>query len=537
MPVKNQVRKAAITFGVISVISSVANADSIVTSNVNGQSNSINWNPNTNTAGLNISGTAVNVSGGTANVTSLNVSGQSNLSGGANVSGGASITGGASVAGGATVSGGANVSGGATVAGGMSVSGGATVSGGASIVGTTSINNNAGTSGTDIGTGSTTGNVNIGGGSGGQTVTLTGGSGGVQINQGMANGADTRINAGSGNSGNLFMGSNTSTGSVNMLSGNNSIVTNTFGNTVLGVTNINTSGNAPTTIGNVGNISPVSLISGNSNLVVGNNSVSIAAGGQLASNGSTGTGGSTGSGGFTAYNVAQPAIPKGQSVGNLLTGATYVNKISGNTLIDGDLYINGTLNYVANDSAHTTVTNGLTSGGTSIVAAGQFGKVVDANGAITGGITSQATSALTVTNSLGNTHGVVVQENRTTISGGNYSSSMMLDDSGARFSNAANGGPITVTGVADGRSEFDAVNVRQFAGAIASTTAMTNIPGVDTGKESSFGIAMGSFMGQHALAMGASYRLPGRGALKASVASGLGGGAQASMGVGAGWSW
>ena len=501
MPVKYQVRKELVTWGVVGLMSSLAYADSIVTSNGIVQSNSINWDPVSNTATTNITGNAGSANTATTATTATNV-----------------------------VGGTANVS-------SLSVSGSSTLSGGAVIAGTTSINNNAGTASTSIGTGSTSGNVTIGGGSAGQTILLNGGTGGVQINPLASNASNTYINAGAANSGNVFLGSNTGTGSVNLVSGSNSLVINNSANTLLGITNINTSGAAATTIGSNVNTSPVSLISGNSNLVVGNNSVALVAGNTLASNGSSGTTGNMGSGGFVSYSAAQAPLVDGQSVGNRLTGASYVNKISGNTLIDGNLYINGTLNYVASDSAHTTVTDGQTSSGTSIVAAGQMGKVVNANGAISTGITSQATAALTVTNSLGNTHGVVVQENMTTISGGNYSSSMMLDDNGARFSNTVTGAPVTVTGVADGRNSFDAVNVRQFAGAIASASAMTNIPGVDTSKLASFGIGLGTFMGQNALAMGASYHLPGRGALKASVASGMGDGAQASVGVGAGWSW
>ncbi len=114
---------------------------------------------------------------------------------------------------------------------------------------------------------------------------------------------------------------------------------------------------------------------------------------------------------------------------------------------------------------------------------------------------------------------------------------MTLNDNGATFSNAQTGAPIQVHGVNDGTSDFDAVNVRQFAGAIASVTAMANIPGLDTGKDASFGMGIGNFMGKTALAMGGSYRLSANGVLKASLAANTAGNTKPAVGVGVGWSW
>lgn len=352
--------------------------------------------------------------------------------------------------------------------------------------------------------------------------------------------------------------------------------------TVTGATDINTTGAAATTIGansnstslnssivNIGtgaysttvklgsaqSGTSVTAAGGNSQLSVANNKAELRSGTGTASNGKLATGALIGGGSFASYANAQN-VANGSTVGNLLDGAQYVNRINGNTLVDGNLYINGTLNYVSSNAANTAVlgsgmqTSNLagatqaTSGGTAVVMKGATASqaIVDANGNIThtapSSVAEQSTASLTLTNGLGNTHGVVVTENQTTLSGGNFSTSMTLSDNGARFSNSATGAPVAVTGVADGRSDFDAVNVRQFASAVASAAAMTNIPGVDTNKQASVGVGLGNFMGHSALAFGGNYRFSSNGVFKASVATGLNsGGSQATVGLGAGWSW
>jgi hypothetical protein len=170
------------------------------------------------------------------------------------------------------------------------------------------------------------------------------------------------------------------------------------------------------------------------------------------------------------------------------------------------------------------------------------GTSVDANGKIlTNGATgyvspNAATAAVTLTNGLGNTHGLVVTESQTTLSGGTQSSSMTLTDRAATFSNAQTGAPITVTGVANGRADFDAVNVRQFAGAIAAVSAQANIPALSAGQDRNFGVGLGHFMGKSALAMGMSVRGSGNSIYKATLSSGLNAGtSQAVVGVGAAW--
>ena len=227
-----------------------------------------------------------------------------------------------------------------------------------------------------------------------------------------------------------------------------------------------------------------------------------------------------------------------------------MNRLEGNTLINGNTYINGMLVYTSNSSATTTVTSGqsvlagatqATTGQTTITNQGGSGATVDANGKITQGIVGQTTGSLVVTNGIGNTHGFVVNESQATMSGGTRSTSLTLNDGGAFFSNSATGAPVRVTGVADGTTDFDAVNYRQLkqvAGGVAGVSAMANIPQVDRNKTFAIGAGLGNYQGMTSLALGASYRVAPDAVVKLSVATTKGNGNKTTVyGVGAGISW
>ena len=77
-------------------------------------------------------------------------------------------------------------------------------------------------------------------------------------------------------------------------------------------------------------------------------------------------------------------------------------------------------------------------------------------------------ASLTVTNSIGNSHGIVVDTSKTVISGGTTSTSLTLDDAGATLATVETGGPAQLHGVADGTANNDAVNVGQLNNALAS---------------------------------------------------------------------
>ena len=362
---------------------------------------------------------------------------------------------------------------------------------------------------------------------------------------------------------------------------------------VTGVTSINTTGAGNTTIGGVNNTTRIqgavnqvdgqtnSMVASDTNTITATNANTITAtGGANTLSAATNNNLSAGSNNnLTAVsnnnlnagsnNLTAVSNNNLSAASNVLT-ATSVNSIQGpvnnigtasvsaNTL--GNALVGTTVTSragnatqaLANNSASTTVTTALpvSSGlvGATVAPSSQVllsnagGTTVDAHGKILRAgaegyvAPTTPTAAVTVTNGYGNTHGLVVSESQTTLSGGTQSSSLALTDRAATFSNAQTGAPITVTGVANGRADFDAVNVRQFAGAIAAVTAQANIPALSAGQDRNFGIGLGHFMGKSALAMGLTVRGAGNAVYKATLSSGLSTGTtKAVLGVGASW--
>jgi YadA-like membrane anchor domain len=373
------------------------------------------------------------------------------------------------------------------------------------ISGVTNINASV-NSATNINTGTSTGNVTIGNSA--NTTTIQ-----SRTNNLIANGANASNNM-------------EATG----LNGLNKIV----GTTNINVsqdyaTNINTgSSREAVTIGNVGMVgsNEVTARSGNTTMSLTNNIAALTAGPSLASNGNLGTSSAANSGGVTVYNTAQTITT---SVNDVVTGKLYQTRINGNLFIDGNAYINGTLDYVSRDAANTTViganpgTSNLagattaTSGGMAVVMKGTAvtttQTVVDANGKITNVAVSgaapatESTAALTLTNGRGDVHGLVVTENKTTMSGGQSSSSLTLDDNGATFSNAQTGRPVRVHGVYDGKDDFDAVNVRQLGAGVAMASALAAMPQIDANKRFNLTAGLGSYLNSSALAIGGALRV------------------------------
>ena len=250
-----------------------------------------------------------------------------------------------------------------------------------------------------------------------------------------------------------------------------------------GTTSINTSGGAAnTSIGVSGN--NTSILS--TNIVVGNET--------MASNVSVGTG--------TAANTIV--------IGNGVAG-TLVTASAGNTAMA-----------MENGSITNTVSSGDgVSGGTVVANNGSARWVADANGKLSevtsDDATSGTTAAMVVTNSAGNTHGLVAQETKTTISGGINSSSLTLADNSATFSDSATGRPIQVHGVADGTADFDAVNVRQLYSGLAAVLASSPDINLAPGK-SGMGIGFGGYGGFSAIGIGFGHMYDNGAVIKGSVA-------------------
>ncbi len=128
-----------------------------------------------------------------------------------------------------------------------------------------------------------------------------------------------------------------------------------------------------------------------------------------------------------------------------------------------------------------------------------------------------------VENAGGGMNGVVVTKTGTTITGGTGTTSQIINDEGVKFQNDATGGPVTVTGVADGVDDFDAVNMRQlnalddkvddiatnaYSG-IASVAALAAIPEPGPGKRVAIGVGYGNYLGENAVAAGLKAHIGG----------------------------
>jgi autotransporter adhesin len=137
-------------------------------------------------------------------------------------------------------------------------------------------------------------------------------------------------------------------------------------------------------------------------------------------------------------------------------------------------------------------------------------------------------------------HGLNVYSNSTVLSGGTGTSYLTLSDSGAAFSNSS-GGPIRVTGVADGRNKHDAVNKRQLdsvedksnAG-IAAAVALASIPAPAAGMQYTVGIGWGNYESENAFALGGRAQITP----EFQVTAGWGYSNEGNaFNVGAGYSW
>lgn len=425
---------------------------------------------------------------------------------------------------------------------------GTTVTGAATINGTTNINTsvnnvtniNTGTSNAAVTVGNTNNTVSILGGTntignaGSSANTVTG-----TTNTITATAANT-ITGGTGNTISATTGNNT----ISAVAGNNTL----SANATTGVNNIEAKSNnigvataaSINTIGNINAATTVSSYGGAGYSTLNNAASTMGTGtggmvqttattatirasnsGTLATNGINGTMVVGAGGGYMAYNSTQNS-GVGTTVGGVVDNKSYTNKVNGNLFVDGNVYINGTLDYVSSNSANTTVV-GLgsgtsiltdpthsTSAGTAIVLKGSAGAqtVVDANGKLTNvnGVATESTAALTLTNGIGNVHGLVVTETKAVLSGGTHSSSLTMDDNGATFSDVNTGRPVQVHGVNDGTADFDAVNVRQMAAGVAMAAGLAALPQVEPGKTFALTAGSGVYMSRVSLAMGVSGR-------------------------------
>ena len=236
------------------------------------------------------------------------------------------------------------------------------------------------------------------------------------------------------------------------------------------------------------------------------------------------------------------------------TGQVQVNTATiglGGLTVQGATQLDGSLNV---DGA-TTLNAGVavTGGDSSFTSADGLSNLTVENGEVFAGTTnselslSDAEVSLTLNNGVSD-HGLVVTTTSTTLSGGATSSQMVLDDNGATFSDVGSGDPITVTGVADGVSTYDAVNKGQLdalegklqnqiddnTSGIAAVAAMANIPAPLPGHKYSMGVGYGNFQGEQAIAFGGSAMVTD--SVNVKMSAGVSG-SDVTIGAGAGISW
>ena len=233
----------------------------------------------------------------------------------------------------------------------------------------------------------------------------------------------------------------------------------------------------------------------------------------------------------------------------VLEGSNSALTSAGTTTINGaatNINVSGAGDVTIGNANNTTSLNSATNniGHTNFATVNNIG-----NSTATSQVNAQAGNAkmtlannsavLTVPSGANNVNnGVAVDNTKASITGGTTSPTRMtMTDNAATFSRVSNGAPITVTGVADGKNDFDAVNVRQFAGAVAAVAAQANIPALAAGQDKTVGVGVGNFMGKTGLALGMNLRGEGNTTYKLSVSTGLNGGAKTVIGAGAAWAF
>jgi hypothetical protein len=257
------------------------------------------------------------------------------------------------------------------------------------------------------------------------------------------------------------------------------------------------------------------------------NSVGSVTGGGSSTNyfGSTGTNGNSGT---ATNNIGTGYGASTNNFGN--TNLSTTNSMNaGNTSSFMGNGVSTTSVQPTEGGPGRSILGGYTSANSGTVLRGATGTYasVNANGKIelnTNQVAPESSTSMTLTNGYGNVHGIVVNERQTTISGGTSSSSMTLNDYGATFSNSANGRPIQVHGVADGTSNFDAVNLQQLDAVklgIAGVAAMNNIPALAIDKNFSVGVGVGGFDSKQSFALGANARVNDYLVIKASASHGI----------------
>ena len=353
---------------------------------------------------------------------------------------------------------------------------------------------------------------------------------------------------------NTITGANNNINGITTITGATTVTgatTLTGATSVTGVTTINTSGSAATsintgtstgnvTIGNSGNITTIQSatnnINGTTNNVTGATNINVNTNAATSINSGTSAGNVTIGNSLNTTNI--------QSGTNNITGVTNINA-SNNAVTNINTGTSNSAVFVGNNANTVNINGGTNNIGTgSLRTTNNIGNTVSATTVLANGgnatmsLANNAASLTVPSGAAGVNNGFAAAPTQSSMTGGDTDPTrMVLTDRAASFSRVSNGAPITVTGVADGRADFDAVNVRQFAGAVAAVSAQANIPGLQQGQDRSIGLGVGNFMGKTALAMGLNLRANNAAVYRLSVSTGTQGGTKPVVGAGAAWSF
>ena len=246
---------------------------------------------------------------------------------------------------------------------------------------------------------------------------------------------------------------------------------------------------------------------------------------------------------MTSINVSNNAAT------NINTGTSTAAVTIGNALnttnlnsLTNNIGVNSTAANVTVTTANTYTNNMGTGTGKTVNNIGNANTSSQVNaqaGSAEMNLANNSAELIVPSAAVGVNNGFAATASQSAMTGGDTDPTRMtLTDRAATFSRVSNGAPITVTGVADGRADFDAVNVRQFAAAVAAVAAQANVPPLAAGQDKSFGVGLGNFMGKSAIAMGLNIRGANTASYKLSVSSGLEkGGSKAVVGAGAAWAF
>jgi len=124
------------------------------------------------------------------------------------------------------------------------------------------------------------------------------------------------------------------------------------------------------------------------------------------------------------------------SGGNIFEGVTTLTLNENGAFIDNNLSVENDLSVGGFTTTHGIGNTGSLTSGHGTVKLNSSAAGANGNAGLE--LESGVGAKLQYTNSLGNTHGIVIGESGTVITGGTTSTKLVLSDSGANFTNSAN---------------------------------------------------------------------------------------------------